>query len=104
MAIELGCVCVRRRREENSFAIWVNRSRRMLGVQIVEPALRELVPELRMSGPSDPERMPRAEDVVEETRVRQLGGLDGAAQLMFCLEHANAPAASRVQLLGRERA
>ena len=64
----------------------------MVGVQVLEPARRELVSELRVRRAADPKRMPGAEDVVLEPGLGELRGLDRAAELGAALEHANIPA------------
>ena len=76
---------------------------RQLGVQVLEPARRELVAELRVRRAADPERMPRAEDVVVEPGLGQLRRVDRAAEPVVALEHADAPARAREQRAARER-
>ena len=58
-------------------------------------ARRELVAELRVRRAADPERMPRAVDVVLEARLGQLLGLDRAAEPVVALEDADAPVGPR---------
>ena len=67
--------------------------RRQLGVQVLEPAGRELVAEHRVRGAADPERMPGGEHVVVEAGLGDLRRLDRAAEPVVALEHADAPAA-----------
>ena len=103
----LGAELVRVRlggaQEERRFAVGVRGRGRQLGVEVLETARRELVAELRVRRAADPERVPRAEDVVQEPGLRQLRGLDRAAEPVVPLEHAHAPAPAREQRAARER-
>ena len=99
---ELGGVAVGGAQEERALAVRERGRRREVGVQVLEAVPRELVAELRMRRPADPERMPRAEDVVLEPRRGDLGGLDRAAEPVVALEHAHVPAALREQRRARE--
>ena len=89
---ELARVALGVAQQERRVAVGERRRGRQLGVQILEPARRELVAELRVRGAADPERMPRAEDVVEEAGLGQLRRVDRAAEPVVPLEHADAPA------------
>ena len=83
--------------EEGRAAVREGRGRRQVGVDVLEPARRELAAELGMGGAADPERVPRAEDVVKEARLGQLLGLDRAPEPIVALEHADAPAGAGKQ-------
>ena len=74
----------------------------MLRVQVFESALREFFAEQCVGGTADPEGMPGTEEVVHESRLGQLRGLDGTAELVFRLEHTDAPAAACEQSRSRE--
>ena len=100
---ELLRVPLRRAQEERRAAVRKRRRRGQLRVEVLEPARRELVAELGVRGAADPERMPGAEDVVQEPRLGQLLGLDRAAEPVVALEHADAPLRSREQRRARER-
>ena len=75
----------------------------MLSVEVLEPARGELVAQLGMGRAADPERMPGAEDIMQEARLGQLRRLDRSPQLCLALEHADAPAAPREQRGARKR-
>ena len=97
VAVELGGVRLGGAQQERALAVREERPRRQLRVQVLEPVPREVVAELRVRGAADPERMPRAEDVVVEPRLGDLGGLDRAAEPVVPLEHADVPARLREQ-------
>jgi hypothetical protein len=97
LGAELLRVFLRRAREEGGAAVRECGRRRQHGVQVLEAAHLEIRAELGVRGAADPERMPGAEDVVEETRLRQLLGLDRAAEPVVALEHADAPVCAREQ-------
>ena len=100
--VELGRVPVGVGGEERGDAVGVQRPGRMLGVQILEPVGAESLAELRMGRPADPEGMPRAEHVVDESRLGELRSLDRAAELVVRFEDANAPAAAGEKRSGGE--
>ena len=93
----------RRVGEERALAVRERRRRRVLGVQVLEPARGELVAELRVRRPADPERMPGAEDVVQEAGLGQLRGLDRAAELV-ARARARRRASRRARAARRRRA
>ncbi len=64
---ELARVALRVAQQEGRLAVGKRRPGRQLGVEVLEPARREIVAEQRVRGAADPERMPRAEDVVRQT-------------------------------------
>ena len=66
----------------------------MLGVQVLQPALAELGAELGMCRAPDPEWMPRAEHIVVEARLGELGRAHRATQLCLAFEHGHAPASA----------
>ena len=99
---ELLRVALRRPQEKRRASIRERGRRGQLGVEVLEPARRELVAELGVRGAADPERMPRAVDVVQEPRLGQLLGLDRAAEPVVPLEHADAPLRPREQRGARE--
>ena len=77
--------------------------RRQGGIQVLEPARSEVVAELGVRSAADPQRMPRAEDVVVEARLGELGAVNRAAEPVVPLEHADVPARAREQRAARER-
>jgi hypothetical protein len=58
---------------------------------------RQLRLELRVDGAADPERVPRAEDVVAKAGLRDLGRPDAAAEPLVALEDAYVPPGLREQ-------
>ena len=72
-------------------AVGVRRRGRVLGVQVLDAARLELGAELRVCRAPDPQRVPRAEDVVMEARPGDLRRLDRAPELGFALEDTDAP-------------
>ena len=94
MTLELRGICVGVRGEERARAVREQRAGRVLGVQVLEPALGKGGTELCMCRAADPERMPRAEHVVMEARLGELGCPHSAAQLSFAFEDGHAPAAT----------
>ena len=102
MPLELDGVRVGARGQERGFAVREQRAGRMLGVEVLEPALCEVVAELGVGRASNPQRVPRAEDVVPESRCGQLGRLDRAAELVLRLNHADALAPTGEQCGRRE--
>src|SRR5439155_9356729 len=68
VALELRRVWVGGRSQEGALAVREQRAGRLLGVQVFEAAFAERGAELGMCGASDPEWMPRAEDVVVKPR------------------------------------
>jgi hypothetical protein len=63
-------------------------------VQVLETALRKLGAELRVGRAADPQRVPRAEDVVSKARLGERRSLDCATELAFGFEHADTPTAA----------
>ena len=100
---DLGGVPSRVAEQEGGAAVGKRGRRRQVGIQVLEAALGELWPELRVRRPGDPERMPGAEDVVAIAGHRELGRVDRAAEPVVSLEHADAPARARQQRRARER-
>ncbi len=94
---ELARVALCVAQQEGRLAVGIHRSRGQIGVEVLEPARRKVVAEQRVRGAADPERMPRAEDVVQEPRLCELGRVDRAAEPVVALEHADAPAVPRKQ-------
>jgi hypothetical protein len=102
VAVELGRIRLGGPQQERALAVGVQRARRQLGVQVLEPVSPEVVAELRVRRATDPERMPCAEDVVVEPRLRQLRGLDRTAEPVVALQHAHVPPRLREQSGARE--
>jgi hypothetical protein len=94
---QLGDVGFGRAEQECRLALGRQRRGRVVGVEVLEPALGELVGELGMRGAAHPERVPGAEDVVQVPRLGQLRGTDAAPELVLALEHAHAPPAASEQ-------
>src|SRR5206468_9284378 len=90
--VELLRVRVRAPEQEGRLAVRIERRRWVVGVQVLEPTRRELVPELRVRRAADPERMPGAEDVVVEPGLGELRGLNRTPEVPAALEDANVPA------------
>ncbi len=93
----------RRSQEERGCAIGKRGRGRQIGVQILEPARREIVAELRVRRASNPERVPRAEDVVQIAGLGELGCVNRAAEPVVSLEHADAPTGAREQCAAGKR-
>ena len=89
---ELGLVRLGGAQQKRSFALREECRRRQLGVQVLEVPLGQLRTELRVRSAPHPERMPRAEDIVQVARLGQLRGANRAAQRLLTLEHEHAPA------------
>jgi len=64
---ELARVALRVTQQEGRLAVGIGRPGGQIGVEVLEPACGEVVAEQRVRGATDPERMPRAEDVVTDT-------------------------------------
>ena len=101
--LELLGVRVGGSQQEGALAVREERRGRQLGVQVLEPASRELLAQLRVRSPADPERVPGAEDVVEISGLGDLGRPDRASELVLALEDADTPTAAREQGRARER-
>ena len=101
--VELLRVRVRAPEQEGRLAVGIERRRRVVGVQVLEPTRRELVPELRVRRAADPERMPGAERVVEEAGPGQRLGLDRAAEPVVALEDDDAPVRAGEERRARQR-
>ena len=99
----LGGVGAGVRREERAAPVRERRRGRMLRVQVLEPAGGELVSQLGMRRPADPERVPGTEHVVEVPVLRELGRSDRPAELRLALEQADVPPGAREQRAARER-
>jgi hypothetical protein len=94
---ELGDVLLVRGGEERRAAVREQRRSRQVGVQVLDAARLEVVPQLRVRGRAGEERMPGGEDVVNEARLSDLGGSNRAAEPVVPLQHADAPARLREQ-------
>jgi hypothetical protein len=101
--LELGGVRLGSPKEEGGLAVGEDGSARVLGVQVLESARREVVAQEPARGAADPERMPAREDVVAEAGLRDLRRLDRAAEPVVPLEDADRPACSCQQGAGGER-
>ncbi len=88
-AVELGGVRVGGAQQERRLAVRKQRRRRMLGVQILETVTGEVAAEPGVRRAADPERVPGTEDVVMESRLRDLRRLDRAPEPVVPLEHAH---------------
>jgi hypothetical protein len=95
--VELGGVRLGGPEQGGALAVRVQRRRRELGVQVLEPVRCERVAELRVRGPAHPERVPGAEHVGLEAGLGDLGRLDRAAEPVVALEHTDVPATLREQ-------
>ena len=100
---ELACVPLGVAEEERGLAVREGGRRGQVRVEVLEPARRELAAELGVRGAADPERMPGAEDVVDEARLGDLRRVDRTAEPVVALEHADAPAAASEQRAARQR-
>ncbi len=96
-SLELRDVGVGRPEQERRLAVREERRSRMLGVQILEAVPGEVGTEPGMGRAADPERVPGTEDVVVEPGLRELRGLDRAAEPVVPLEHTDATAGFRKQ-------
>jgi hypothetical protein len=67
----------------------------ILGVDVLEPALAQLRPELGPGGREMEERVPARERVVPVARPRQLLGRDSATGELVALEHLDPPPGAR---------
>ena len=77
--------------------------RRQIGVEVLEASRGEVVRQLRMRCAAHPQRMPRAEHVVEVAGHCELLRPDAAPEPVVALEHADAPAGVGEQGAARER-
>jgi hypothetical protein len=100
--VELGGVGVGGPQQEGGLAVRKEASRRVLGVQVLEAAACEIVPEEPARCAADPERVPAGEDVVVEPGLGDLGRPDRTAEPVVSLDDADAPAGSRQQRAGGE--
>jgi hypothetical protein len=91
VTVELFRVGVGASEQERRLAVGKERGRRVVRVQILEPTRRQLFPQLSVRRPTDPERVPGTEDVVDEPGLGQLSGLNRTAQVVAALEDADAP-------------
>ena len=103
VTIELGDVVLERRRQERCSAIGEERAGRQVGVEVLEAVTRQVVAQLGVGRRAREERMPGGHQLVREARRGELGGrVDGAAEAVVPLQHADAPALAREQRRARQ--
>src|SRR5262249_31715519 len=102
VTLELNRVRVGAAEQKRRLAVREERRRREVGVRVLEPALGELVAQLRVRRPADPERVPGTEDVVQVAGLGQLCGPNRASEVSAALEYAHTPTLASQQRTTRQ--